>query len=83
MWRRRSVPRGAEDYTMKSIPTRRQLLQSLAAAPALAASPLARAAQVPAGFRPLFDGKTMAGWRAISRVPRTRLPRCAGAGQEQ
>jgi hypothetical protein len=40
----------------------------MAAWPALAALPLG-AADPPAGFRPLFDGQTLKGWRAIPRVP--------------
>jgi hypothetical protein len=54
---------------MQLLATRRQLLKTLAAAPAFASSPLARGEQPPPGFRPLFDGKTLAGWKAIPRVP--------------
>jgi hypothetical protein len=54
---------------MDSYLTRRRLLRGMAVAPVLGALRLGRAAGAPAGFRPLFDGRTMAGWRAISRVP--------------
>jgi hypothetical protein len=41
---------------------------------AAAAIPLARARQMEPGFHPLFDGKSLRGWRAIPRVPVAAYP---------
>jgi Domain of Unknown Function (DUF1080). len=50
-------------------PTRRQFLAGAAAAASLGCS-----RRADDGFRPLFDGQTLKGWRAISRVPVAAYP---------
>lgn len=50
-------------------PTRRRFLAGAAAAASLGCS-----RRADDGFRPLFDGQTLKGWRAISRVPVAAYP---------
>ena len=54
---------------LRPSPTRRQFLAGAAAAASLGCS--RRTAD---GFRPLFDGTTLKGWRTISRVPVAAYP---------
>jgi hypothetical protein len=56
-------------FQLRPSPTRRQFLGSAAAAASLGCS-----RRTEDGFRPLFDGKTLKGWRAISRVPVAAYP---------
>jgi hypothetical protein len=53
----------------KPSPTRRKFLAGAAAAASLGCS-----RQTADGFRPLFDGTTLKGWRTISRVPVAAYP---------
>jgi hypothetical protein len=55
---------------LMSTPTRRHFLAATTAAAALAGC----GGRNQAGYRPLFDGKTLKGWRAIPRVPVAPYP---------
>lgn len=65
-------PLWQNNNNMRSPLPRRNFLAGSAAALALLAVPRTRA--VPAGFRPLFDGRSLDGWRAIPRLPVARAP---------
>ena len=66
---RRILGQGRRMIQLKPSPTRRQFLAGAAAAASLGCS-----RQTADGFRPLFDGTTLKGWRTISRVPVAAYP---------